>query len=358
MPRPKVDPQNRQRAAEACHACRSRKQRCSGTSPCTNCIRHSRECILIKRGDRAPLNAGGARKTSANANAQQVNAGGQIPSPRSIGSVTASATATTEAGTEMDQDEDGECESDDVHPSLSTRTSPIVTKSSASGTAAAAAVPSAAVTANTNKRIRLESRTAAAEELDGAFVMSSMAMGGLHGNGNGLGHGHGYPVQVPEARHKTQARMLRNLMGERGIIIQRYVFSDMLVLTKIVFIGGAASISFLQLIRDTVTHHIGPSSFSHYNQSDSMLETATAKTDISGDCDQALSLEQKQSLVRTYFIAVSLTLIPNSPALTPDMLDPWLHRCDLHIRSSRPHRRQRQDLLSLSHRPSYGLRHR
>lgn len=47
--------------------------------------------------------------------------------------------------------------------------------------------------------------------------------------------------------------------------------------TTTVYIGGAASISFLQLIRDTVTEHIGPSQFSHNNKSDNMLETESPK---------------------------------------------------------------------------------
>jgi hypothetical protein len=37
MPRPKVLPSQRQRAVEACNACRSTKKRCSGTVPCTQC---------------------------------------------------------------------------------------------------------------------------------------------------------------------------------------------------------------------------------------------------------------------------------------------------------------------------------
>lgn len=39
MPRPKVPPSRRQRAPEACVACRISKKRCSGSFPCTNCLR-------------------------------------------------------------------------------------------------------------------------------------------------------------------------------------------------------------------------------------------------------------------------------------------------------------------------------
>ena len=39
MPRPKVLPSQRQRAPEACNSCREAKKRCSGTPPCTHCLR-------------------------------------------------------------------------------------------------------------------------------------------------------------------------------------------------------------------------------------------------------------------------------------------------------------------------------
>jgi hypothetical protein len=39
MPRPKVHPSQRQRAAEACNFCRNSKKRCSATVPCTACQR-------------------------------------------------------------------------------------------------------------------------------------------------------------------------------------------------------------------------------------------------------------------------------------------------------------------------------
>lgn len=50
MGRPKVHPDNRLRANTACTKCRASKKRCSGTFPCTNCIRkgHARSCIPFK----------------------------------------------------------------------------------------------------------------------------------------------------------------------------------------------------------------------------------------------------------------------------------------------------------------------
>ncbi|KAF1736960.1 putative transcriptional regulatory protein [Beauveria bassiana] len=57
---------------------------------------------------------------------------------------------------------------------------------------------------------------------------------------------------------ESHARMLLNLRGER------------------VYIGGAASISFLQFVRDTVAAQIGPSQFSHNDRSETMLENEPA----------------------------------------------------------------------------------
>jgi hypothetical protein len=50
MGRPKVSPENRLRANTACTKCRASKKRCSGSFPCTNCVRkgHARSCIPFK----------------------------------------------------------------------------------------------------------------------------------------------------------------------------------------------------------------------------------------------------------------------------------------------------------------------
>lgn len=50
MPRPKVHPSNRQRAAEACNFCRMSKKRCSATVPCTACVKRGIEdtCKLTR----------------------------------------------------------------------------------------------------------------------------------------------------------------------------------------------------------------------------------------------------------------------------------------------------------------------
>lgn len=79
--------------------------------------------------------------------------------------------------------------------------------------------------------------------------------------------------------------MLRNLQGER------------------VYVGNAASLSFLQLLRDTVTQHIGPSQFSHNVKSEDMLETETPH-DVAVRKDY-FAREQMWAFVESYFIATS-----------------------------------------------------
>lgn len=56
-------------------------------------------------------------------------------------------------------------------------------------------------------------------------------------------------------------------------VFQRYERLPHALLTVIlVYIGGAASLSFLQLVRSIVAEQIGPSQFSHNDKSDTMLE--------------------------------------------------------------------------------------
>lgn len=51
MPRPKVLPSQRRRAAEACNFCRDAKKKCSGTAPCSYCLRRGvgSQCIITLR---------------------------------------------------------------------------------------------------------------------------------------------------------------------------------------------------------------------------------------------------------------------------------------------------------------------
>jgi hypothetical protein len=61
MPRPIVPAHQRQRAAEACNLCRETKKRCSGSAPCTQCVRRGLEsqCFITyaPRGSRTRARA-------------------------------------------------------------------------------------------------------------------------------------------------------------------------------------------------------------------------------------------------------------------------------------------------------------
>ncbi|KAL4993064.1 hypothetical protein BDV10DRAFT_33771 [Aspergillus recurvatus] len=187
MPRPKVLPANRLRAPEACLACRASKKRCSGTFPCSKCIRNGRAdtCVPFRRSTTAPT-------------PRPINNAYRVISP-DAGRWTRNTFTTNAASL----------------PQL---------------------LP---------------------------------ALNGTSG-----------------APHKTHSRMLRNRQGER------------------VYIGRAASLSFLQLLRDTVTQHIGPSQFSHNVTKEDMLETDTPD-DIPASFQNDVDQQEEQAYLRVYHIATS-----------------------------------------------------
>ncbi|KAJ0415190.1 hypothetical protein BJY00DRAFT_293847 [Aspergillus carlsbadensis] len=190
MPRPKVLPANRLRAPEACLACRASKKRCSGTFPCTKCIRNGRADTCV------PF-----RRSSLTSTPRQTNN---------------------------------------------------LYKASNSP-----------VSQDAGRQTR-NSLTIAPERLPQLLPAPGTS----------------------RAPHKTHSRMLRNRQGER------------------VYIGRAASLSFLQLLRDTVTQHIGPSQFSHNVRREDMLETDTPdEVPVSFQSD--LDITQEQAYIRTYCIATS-----------------------------------------------------
>ncbi|KAL3455839.1 hypothetical protein BJX64DRAFT_271638 [Aspergillus heterothallicus] len=190
MPRPKVLPANRLRAPEACLACRTSKKRCSGTFPCTKCIRNGRAdtCVPFRRAN-------------------------STPNPRQ--------------------------------------------------------------TSNLYKALSSPGFLDAGRQARNSLSMAPDRLPQL--------------LPAPErsgAPHKTHSRMLRNRQGER------------------VYIGRAASLSFLQLLRDTVTQHIGPSQFSHNVRREDMLETDTPD-EVPQTFKSDLDITQEQAYLRTFYIATS-----------------------------------------------------
>ena len=70
-----------------------------------------------------------------------------------------------------------------------------------------------------------------------------------------------------------------------------------------VYVGKAASLSFLQLLRDTVTQHIGPSQFSHNLRSEDMLETE-AHHDITNFDEEGCTLDDKYRYIQVFYTVV------------------------------------------------------
>ncbi|PLN74536.1 fungal-specific transcription factor domain-domain-containing protein [Aspergillus taichungensis] len=194
MPRAKVDPKHRQRADKACLACRSSKKRCSGTFPCTKCVRTGR--------------------------ADSCAASVQLRTPGLSSTRVRNATVTRDS---------------DLHdavapPTLRCATPPLQSP-----------------------------------------IQPSVHPGSLS----------------PEAPHRTHPRMLRNLQGER------------------VYVGKAASLSFLQLLRDTVTQYIGPSQFSHSLKREDMLEAETPQDAMPPFQESDLDENRRQTFLLAYKTATS-----------------------------------------------------
>jgi hypothetical protein len=74
----------------------------------------------------------------------------------------------------------------------------------------------------------------------------------------------------------------------------------------VVYVGNAATLSFLQLLRGTVSQSIGRSQFSHNAKNDVMLETDDSELTIPPYPEEELDFEQRLALIRKYMIVVSL----------------------------------------------------
>ncbi|ESU15586.1 hypothetical protein FGSG_09064 [Fusarium graminearum PH-1] len=222
MPRPIVPAHQRQRAAEACNLCRETKKRCSGSAPCTQCVRRGLEsqCFITyaPRGSRTRARAERAAAT--------------------VNSVTSTGRTSSVSNQSVQQN------------------------------------------LETEENYRPLSPSHSQQEDD----RDSQA----------------------DASSATNPRMLLNSRGER------------------VYIGGAASISFLQIVRNLVSQQIGPSAFSHNEKSDTMLEieSPTATThdhEINAD----LSLARKTQYLHSYYaVTEALIHIFDTPELEAHLLSP------------------------------------
>lgn len=77
------------------------------------------------------------------------------------------------------------------------------------------------------------------------------------------------------------------------------------MLTPVVYVGKAASLSFLQLLRDTVTQHIGPSQFSHSVKREDMLEAERPQDAMPPFQESDLDGDRRKAFLRAYKTATS-----------------------------------------------------
>ncbi|KAJ9617811.1 uncharacterized protein PV06_06239 [Exophiala oligosperma] len=206
MPRPKVRPEDRQRAVKACIPCKASKKRCDAQQPCSNCVRKK------------------AEETCEYAESMVRPRGIHAHTARAA-SVQQSSTTTTTNTVEREHDGD-----------TSTR-SPIEEVAYESSPAATA----------TGKRKRSPAR----------------------GSGQ---------------RRSSDGRLLLNSRGEK------------------VYVGGTASLSFLQFLRQTIKQQMGPSVFTDNDRRNVMLEVRSPEdTNAIFEEDES----QKRALIEIYFAATN-----------------------------------------------------
>jgi hypothetical protein len=88
----------------------------------------------------------------------------------------------------------------------------------------------------------------------------------------------------------TQSRMLLSSKGEK------------------LYVGETASLSFLQFLRKTLRHHMGPSPFTESEFSNQMLEVEQDKRVASDEPDDLENRDQKRALIQCFFEASSAIL--------------------------------------------------
>ncbi|CAG9942301.1 unnamed protein product [Clonostachys rosea f. rosea IK726] len=252
MPRPKLLSSQRQRAAEACNACREAKKRCSGTAPCTHCLRRGlgSSCFISHRprGNRHSVGIGTGLSNSKPTN------GGQQPLATSPPSTRHSTGATVSDLTTFSAFEDTSM--------LSHSTAPVVPGGIASIS------PSEARTIevdNSSTIVNVEPPVQVMSDVDDSSALSLLSM-------------------------KPSPRMLLNLRGER------------------VYIGGGGSLSFLQAVRGIISAQVGPSQFSRHGKSDTMLEKESPQTRAQVSSPSEMKMEDKLMYAK-YFYEVTGGLI-------------------------------------------------
>ena len=255
MPRPRVPPSQRQRASEACNFCREAKKRCSGSAPCTHCLRRGigHSCFISNQSRRhrnAPAASHGSLSSS-------------VPKPT-------------------------------TSPSRDSHQTPPLLRSLGRESSPPNDVTPVSRPADFCPISPSESRTT---ELDGSARANSDAQ---------AQNSHPVPRPGDSPRSgKPSSRMLLNLRGERGTLVTPTpcLYKTHITDQPVVYIGRGASLSFLQLVRSIVSEQIGPSQFSRNGKSDTMLEKESPQSHTHTPSIGGLSPEAR-SMCGDYFYAV------------------------------------------------------
>lgn len=123
MPRPKVKPQDRQRSAKACDACKASKKRCDANQPCRLCVKKGTQdtCTFTptardRRSQRSASKASRANSIAVANDAATVDFGSVIAGPSQGSGAGFGDRSVTSQDAEGDEvvDEDAESETDYV----------------------------------------------------------------------------------------------------------------------------------------------------------------------------------------------------------------------------------------------------
>ncbi|KAF4121919.1 GAL4 [Geosmithia morbida] len=241
MPRAKVPVHQRQRALEACKVCREAKKRCSGTTPCTHCLRRGLgNSCFISHLPRAHRRSVALAQEQASQSATPAAIARRVPqSSSSMGDISPVADTTWASG--------GATGFRPVSPS--------------------------------------ESRNRESTASDSDVAPPDEGSGG----------------EYPSA--KPPSRMLLNLRGERGSSASHSAQGAKLMSREAVYIGRGSSLSFLQLVRTIVSDHIGPSQFSRNGRNDTMLEKESPELRVSAPSISNISPEARQQSAECFYSA-------------------------------------------------------
>ncbi|VUC37378.1 unnamed protein product [Clonostachys rosea] len=257
MPRPKLLSSQRQRAAEACNACREAKKRCSGTAPCTHCLRRGlgSSCFISHRprGNRHSVGIGTGLSSSKPPNGRQQPLATSPPNTRHSTGAAISDSAAFPAFEDTSM--------------LSHSTAPVVSNAIAS---ISPSEPRTIEVDNSSTTANVEPPVQVMSDADNSSALSLLSM-------------------------KPSPRMLLNLRGER------------------VYIGGGGSLSFLQAVRGIISAQVGPWQFSRHGKSDTMHEKESPQTRAQVSSPSEMKMEDKLMYAKCFYEVTGGLIDPFCP---------------------------------------------